>query len=447
MSIQNFPAALQPIIQQGFLETEFERPLQSQLRYRQIADRETFPNKIGETITKTRPGLKAPVTTPMNPANNTNLDNGMTPSSYTVEQYTLSLNQYGDTIDLNIINNKVGLANQAIQNSKANAIQAAQSLDRIARGALFNAYMGGNTRVRVGLGAPAASVSVDDIRGFMNVLVSGQNFIIAGQPTANSGTFLPVSSNNTAQVTVGSTQYTLIGAVADGTNVSTAPGGISGVLTFNSNVSTSDGAQNNAVVHYNAPTILRPNGRASTNALQSTDLLTMGLLLDAQAVLRNNAPTEAGSMVCYLDNRSMRELFADQDFKVLFQGQYGSKEYRDGMVFSLLGIDFMPTTEAYVQSINGLQVRRPILAIKGALIEGDFEGMGETFQNENHVVHIVDDIVQVVRPPLDRLGQIIAQSWYWIGGFVAPSDATANQTIIPTATNAYYKRAVILEHA
>jgi hypothetical protein len=51
----------------------------------------------------------------------------------------------------------------------------------------------------------------------------------------------------------------------------------------------------------------------------------------------------------------------------------------------------------------------------------------------------------VTREPLDRLQQIIAQSWYWIGGFAVPTDITANATIIPTATNSYYKRAVVIE--
>ena len=39
MGIQNFPAALQPIIQQGFLEREFEQALKSRLGYRACADR------------------------------------------------------------------------------------------------------------------------------------------------------------------------------------------------------------------------------------------------------------------------------------------------------------------------------------------------------------------------------------------------------------------------
>ena len=48
MGIQNFPAALQPIIQQGFLEREFEAALSSRLGYRMCADREDFAVGIGD---------------------------------------------------------------------------------------------------------------------------------------------------------------------------------------------------------------------------------------------------------------------------------------------------------------------------------------------------------------------------------------------------------------
>ena len=437
MSIQNFPASLQGIIQQNFLEREFKEPLQSKIAYRSIADRESIPNMIGETITKTRAGLKSPITTPSNPTNNTNLDNGMTPSTFSVEQYTLTLNQYNDTIDLNIINNKVGLGDQFLKNARVNGTQAAQSLDRIARNKLFNAYMGGNTRVRTTLGAPAATISVDDIRGYQNT------FNVVGQVVA-------VSVANPVNVNVGLNTYSLQGTVADGSNVSTAFGGVSGTLTLSTNVSVADGTALNAVVHANASTILRPSGRATTAALTGADILTMGLLLDAQAQLRNNAPMDAGNMKAFLDNKSMRQLFADPDFKTLFQGQYGSREYVDGMVFNLLGIDFVPTTEAPVQAPSGavaVTVRRPILVIGGALIEGDFAGMATMMENESQIVSVVDEVAMVTRPPLDRLGQIVAQSWYWIGDFCAPSDQTTNQNIVPTASNAYYKRAIVMETA
>ena len=87
MGIQNFPAALQPIIQQGFLEREFQQALRSRLGYRACADREEIAVGIGETLTKTRAGLKPTVTTPLAPATNTNFDNGLTPIHWGVEQY------------------------------------------------------------------------------------------------------------------------------------------------------------------------------------------------------------------------------------------------------------------------------------------------------------------------------------------------------------------------
>ena len=64
MGISNFPLALQPIIQQGFLEREFQQALRSRLGYRACADREDISVGIGETLTKTRAGLRPAVTTP-----------------------------------------------------------------------------------------------------------------------------------------------------------------------------------------------------------------------------------------------------------------------------------------------------------------------------------------------------------------------------------------------
>jgi len=94
MGIQNFPVSLQPIIQQGFLEREFSQALRSRLGYRACADRVSVAVGIGETLTKTRAGLKPSVTTPLAPATNTNFDNGLSPTSWGVEQYTISINLY-----------------------------------------------------------------------------------------------------------------------------------------------------------------------------------------------------------------------------------------------------------------------------------------------------------------------------------------------------------------
>ena len=56
MGIQNFPAALQPIIQQGFPEREFEQALHSRLGYRAVADGRNSPSASAKPSRKPAPG-------------------------------------------------------------------------------------------------------------------------------------------------------------------------------------------------------------------------------------------------------------------------------------------------------------------------------------------------------------------------------------------------------
>lgn len=438
MGFQNFPASLQPIIQQGFLDREFSQALRSRLGYRACADRVSVAVGIGETLTKTRAGLKASVTTPVAPASNTNFDNGLTPTNWGVEQYTITINHYAATTDLNVVTERVGIASQFLQNAYVNGEQAARSLDELGRNALFGAYMGGNTRVRTGLSTAAPAVSVDDIRGFQFVFINGVQ--------------QSVSNSTPMTVTVGSNIYTLVAAVADGANVSTAPNGVSGTLTMSSSVSVSDGSVGSTVAAASGSTIVRPSQRGNTSLIAASDTLTMANLLDAVAKLRLNAVPEIdGAYNCYLDPVSSRQLFADPDFKQLFQGATSANQvFKKGMTNDFLGLRFVPTTEAFVQphpTLSGLVVRRPVICGQGALIEGTFAGMAATdIAPADSIITMVDGVAMVTREAIDRLQQIIAQSWYWIGGFCAPSDTTTNPTTVPTATNAAYKRAVIVEH-
>ena len=454
MGIQNFPATLQPIIQQNFLEREFTEGLHAQLGYRAVADRERFPGQIGETLTKTRRGLKTPVTTPLNPSSNTNLDNGLTSSGWLVEQYTLAINMYGDTIDLNMVTNQVGIEDQFMANARANGAQAASSLDLLARNALFGmstlvsagGYMGGNTWVTTTLGSQGVTITVDDIRGLQYVF--------------SNGVLVPVSSGNPMTVTIGAGVYTVTGCTADVTNKSTAAstGGWSGTITTSTNVSVGNGTLYQPVTAATASTIVRPNARATTNALVAGDTLLMQNVLAAVATLRsNNVPpvTSTGMYHCYLDDKQLLGLFADPDFKLLYRGAYGSETYKSGQIIDLLGVRFLPNNMAPQQltgtttntmTTSGLQIHRALVVGQGAIVEGNYAETGYSNVGDSVGLKVfVDDVCMVTREPLDRLQQIIAQSWYWIGGFVLPTDATATTNIIPTATNSYYKRGVIIE--
>lgn len=436
MTIAAFPTALQPAIQKNFLDREFKTGLESVAVYRSVADQEIFPANIGETVTKTRKGLKAPVTTPLNPSNNTGLDNGLTPTTWTLEQYNLGVDMYGDTIDLNMVTQRVGIEDQFLHNAYTNGVQSAQSIDRLARNALNAAYMSGNSRVKVALGAANATIQVDDIRGFTSTIVNGA--------------VTPIGSGVTMSVQVGSNIYTLQSFTIDGSNSSSiaALGGVSGTLTFATQVSVGDGALNSPVVGAYAPTILRPNARSTTAGVLSTDLFSMSIALDAVTQLRNNAvPQIAGRYNCYLDNTSARQLFADPDFKLLYQGSNAATEFSNARVVELLDLRFLPTTEAIQQTNGNVKVRRPIVVGAGALVEGVFEDTAySNVAQKNAIVNVIDGVAMVTRPPMDRLAQVVGQSWYYIGGFSVPTDVTANQTIIPTASNAMFKRAVMIEH-
>lgn len=450
----NFPVALQPTLQQGFLEREFEEGLDSVLAYRRAALEETVPARLGETLTRTRKGRKAPVTTPMDPTTNTGLDNGLTPSSFTVEQYSFFMQEYADTVDTNMMQELAGIANQMFANSRNSGVQAAQSLERIARVKLFSAYLGGNSRVRTDLGAGSTTTAhVDDIRGFTTVLVNG---VVTPVTSPN-----PLTVAEVAIAAGGVTQtLSVTAAVADGTNHSSAPGGISGVITFTAATTPVNG---DALLALNSPKILRPFSKQTTAQLTGSDVFTMSLVEDGVAYLRDNGvpPMSDGTYHCILDNTSMRQLWADQDFKVLFAGRSDSREYRDGDVIRLLGVTYIPTTEAYVQAANatgatgtsavGVRVRRPIILGSECLIQGNFEGIDSWLAREGmspiNDVFLVNNVAQIIRPPLDRLGQVASQSWTWIGDFAVPTDLTATTSIIPTASNALYKRALVIEHA
>jgi len=434
--ITDYPASLQPIIQQNFLEREFLDGLQSKLGFRGIADRETFTNAVGESITKTRRGLLAPTTTPLDPSKNTGLDNGITPDEFTVEQYTMSLNMYGKGMDLNTVTSGVAIAPKFLENAKVLGVNAQQSLDRLARNALFGAYMSGNTRVIETLGADGTSVHVDDIRGFTWAIHNGK-------PE-------PVSIGNVLAITINGNAYNVVGAIADVVNASTTPEGISGTLTLKANCSVADGTAGKAVKSGVAPIIHRAGDHATTVEITASDKLTMKLVQEAVADLRsNNVPDIDGAYNCFLTTRQLTGLYRDPEFQVLYRGQYSSDAYESGKVTALLGVRFIETTESPIQKVGNVSVYRAIVCGQGALVEGDFEGAGneELAKLSPNEVIVHDGVVFVNQASIDRFGQIVKQSWYAIVAYAVPTDTTVNTGIIPTSTSSAFKRAVIIESA
>lgn len=457
MGINNFPAALAGTIQAGFLNREFEEGLDSILAYRLCAIQETIPARIGETLTRTRKSRMAPTITALSPsAVAANIDNSLSPQTFTMEQYSFTVFEYAQTVDVDLLAEMVGVADQMIAYSRNNGVAAAQSLERLAKNVLFGAYNGGNSFVRTDLGASSTTTChVDDVRGFQNVLVNGVVTPVSGTNT--------LTVQETAASSGGVTQVlTVTGVAVDGTSNSVYPGslsgttdGLSGVLTFNTATAPVNG---DALVATNAPKVFRPGGKITTPQLAAGDVLTLNVVLNAVAYLRDNGVPALpdGTYKCILDNSSLRALFADQDFKIMFAGRDMATEYRAADIVSILGVEFIPTTEAYVQapsatvSLN-VTVRRPIVIGGEALLQGNFEGLEQWLNRDgvNAIGHVmmVNEVAQIIRPPLDRLQRTISMTWTWVGGFAVPTDLTATSSIIPTASSSLFKRAAVIEVA
>lgn len=450
MAINNLPLALQSVIQQGFLAREFENPLRAKLGFRAVAEREPFGAGIGETITKTRLGLLPASTTPIAPAANNDLTSGMPSGSYGSEQYTLGVNQYGFSLPLNVVTSRVAIARLFLQNAAKLAEQAARSVDTLAAAALFAGYMGGNTFVRVTLGAAGPTIAVDDIRGFL--------------ATWNSaGQVVPVSGSNPVNVVVGGDTYSLIGAAADAVNVSLTPGGISGTLTFSANVTVADGTAEQPVVSAVAPYVSRPFDAATNstqgatvwgvnNAQYNAGRLSMQQILSSRAVLASNGVmpvAETGMYHLYASPKQVAGLFADVDFKRLFRGTGTSTpEMRRAVVSDLLGVAVFETNLNPAANFGANAVQFGVLVGDGALVEGAFTRTGyaeAAADGDDESIEIAEGIAHITREPIDAAKQVVTQTWSYIGGFAVPTDVTTNPATLPTASNAAQKRAVLIQ--
>jgi hypothetical protein len=390
------------------------------------------------------------------------LDNGLTAQSPAVEQYSYNMAEWGLTIDVDLIGELATIANQFRAFARTLGVNAAQTRERIAKNRIFAAYNGGNTFVRGDISSNTTSVVyVDDIRGFQTVYVNGVSTPISGTNPLTVTEF-PTGPSGVTQT------FTITAATATGTNVSVYPSdvpgiqgsaGTSGYLTISPPAANAPNA-GDGLVAANAATVLRPNGKTATTQLNIGDVLTLGLCLDGVTILRNNAVPNYpdGGYRLIVDNVGMRQLFADQQFLIAYAARYNSTEYQSGQIFQLLGITFIPTNEAYYQiatptsgiGIN-VPVRRPVLMGAESLLEGNFEGLRYYNLREGYdpisVSYLVDNILLILRPPLDRMGRNASLTYTWIGDYAIPTDVTTTPAIIPTASNATYKRVVVFETA
>lgn len=411
------PAAIQAIMQNGILDRVFQDALVPEFLFPAIADSEPWQGGLGDTKTFTRKGLIAPTTTPLAGADIASA------STYSVEQWSVTMDQYGISVDTNMLQSSMTLASKFLADIATLGVNAGQSLNQIARNKLYNAYMGGRTWCTTSA-TTDTSMIVSSVAGFTTVLVNGV-------PT-------PVSASHPLTVNIAGVANTVTGVNA-------------GTSTLTLGTTRIDTA-GDYIVAANAPVSIRATGNSAYD-LGSTNVATLANFRAAVVRLRKmNVPTEGGYYVAHIPPDTEAELFNDADFKQALQGRVDSPVWRDLSIGRFSGIDWVRNNE--VPSIAGhsdgsVPIFRPIVVGAGAIVAAPFEGIGSllagTGVEDVPSVRMVaaaptTEVALIVRPPQDRLQQTISTSWAWTGDFGIPSDSGTGDT-------ALYKRAVVVEHA
>lgn len=407
-------ASIRAIMQNGILDRTFQDALRPEFLFPAIADSMPWQGNLGDTKTFTRKGLLAPVTTAITGSD-------ATQSTYSIEQWNVTMDQYGNSVDTNMLQSAMTLASKFLADVQTLGINAGQSLNQIARNKLYAAYMGGRTWCTTA-GASDTSIIVQSVNGFTTVMVNGV-------PT-------PVSGTNPLNVTIAGVANTVTG-VNVGTNTLTLGTARADVV-------------GDAVVAANAPVSVRATGNSAYD-LTTANVATLANFRAAVTRLRKmNVPTDGGYYTAHIPPDTEAELFSDPDFKQALQGRVDSPVWRDLSIGRFSGIDWVRNIECpTVTSNSGATVFRPIVVGAGALVAAPFENTGDllggTGVEDVPSVRMIDaapttQVALIVRPPQDRLQQNISTTWSYVGDFGVPSDSQ-------TGDAALFKRAVVVEHA
>lgn len=475
------PASLSGLLQQGYLEKALQDYAEPQNIYGALADTEEFATEIGTTLTKTRPGLKAPIQIATNAATAADdgvLNNGITPSDVAIEQYTLTPQTYEDGMDLDLIGTEFAIVNRFGHNVRTNLVQGYQTRDILARDTLLGGYFTGTALTTNGsavtlgnggsgttLGTPS-SVAVDDTRHLQTIVYNGKVIPVANTvgaqlqatvyPQGNVAGAYTVFIVGATVDTVNATDLVFVGTGTPltGSATGTRSNGTSGVLqiAMPGGKTGQTITKGDVIQAVDAPKqFLAGAANIHWSQLTSGNLFTQSQILDGKAWLGDNAmePLDDGTYLIVGSERSFRGLFGDADFKQAFQGLGQSPFFKKGRVSEYLGATFVTTTNAPRIALSGGGfVHVPMMIGKGALIDAWFEGMEDwaSSQFNDAYVHMNDGIAQVITPPIDRLRRKLKQSWITIRDMTAPTDVTVNSNVILTAGNARRKRAVALPH-
>jgi hypothetical protein len=460
--ILGVPPAILALNQKGLIERAFHDGLYPNLAFRAEAMPEEWPANQGTQQFQTRPGLLAPRTTAIAP--------GTDPIGQSVnyEQWVAQLAQYADSTDTHMPTSVTASANLFLRNIKQLGLQAGQSVNRIARNAMFVAYVSGQTVTLAAIGSSDTSIRVASCNGFTDVVV----------PSGNVAP-LTVSPQSPLPITIGSggsqVSASVVGYIPDDPTDPNGPG----TLLLSAAVGAVFAAARTTVKSMYAPRVIRSAPGDSVDAISASDSITLQQCINATAFLRraNVQPHDDGFYHAHLSALGNAQFFADPVFQRLNQSLPEHVIYKEGFIGTIAGIMFILNNEApetyntgnqiatansgvYGDEIGsevvngaGVDIGRVLITGKGSVYEryldesqyvteaGLLGKIGEFNITNNGMQILTERIRLIMRAPMDKLQQSVTTSWSITTSFPIPSDITA-----PSGPERF-KRAVVLEFA
>ena len=460
LALQGVPAQITNLLQDRTLERVFHDALFPRLLYRAEARPELWMANLGERMVFTRSGLIGVDTRPLVPGNDP------VPQTYQTEQWEAEASQHGNTIDTHMPSSHVALASLFLRNTQQLGLNAGQTLNRLTRDPLYRAYLSGEAMVDVATGGAGTTLHVNTLNGFSQQLQNGR--------------LNPVGPANPLPITFSTAEpaNTVIGVAPDNATEPYGPGTItlgaatSGAIAARVGVFTATRARR-----------LRVGGGATVDALTATDVLTLNDIIAGVSRLReqNVPPHPDGQYHVHMTPQAEAEIFQDNHWQRLHQSLPEGAAYRDLAIGQAVGCYFYRNNEnpsaetvdpartiaiaggaggatlaqeigAELTNEAGVPIRRVIITGGGALYEkyideskyitdaGVTGKIGQFSIINGGAAVMTRRIRFILRSPLDRLQQVVSQTWSWSGDFPVPSDQLVGD-------GARFKRAVVIEHA
>lgn len=474
---------IRDIVQENTLERAFHDALYPHLLYRAEAAPVEFPGNIGDTQLFSAPSLVRPKPRPITPGTDP------TPSTYTYEQWAVTLQQYADSIDTHMPTSYTAIANLFLRDAHQMGLAGGQTLNRVVRNKAINAAISGNTNAQ----DPSYAGGTQALSGTPDTLhvASLNGFTTARRPDLAAGSkvrFEAVSASNTLSILIEHTAGVLAAEVTaftpDTAGDELGPGVISfthagGALTVN---------DRSYVISADRARITRVGGGNSIEDLTAgTDLLDLDAVRSANARMRTqNVPRRMdGNYHCHLDPVGISQLFADPEFQRLLTSLPDHNFYQEFAIGKLLGTVFFENTEAPLpetvdaasgfvdgtstpagqtrfslddpfagELTNGagtVPVHRALFLGGDAILEyysdlgqliteAGVTGKTATPMITNNGIQVMSDRIQlIIRAPLNRLQDQVSTSYKFIGDWALRTD-------ISTGDAARYKRQLVVEY-